>query len=98
MANDFIIPFYDNVKDLGIIYSSYGDFQKYIFNIVKQAKYSLHRIFCTFKYHSNEFYLTLYNVNVRPLLECNAPIWSPSAIIVLINFVEDVCICLNLYH
>ena len=59
IANDSIIPLCDNVKDLGIIYSSYGDFQKYIFNIVKQAKYSLHRIFCTFKHHSVAFYLNL---------------------------------------
>ena len=50
-----VIPFCDYVKDLGIIYSSFGDFQKYIFNIIKQAKYSLHHIFCTFKYHSVEF-------------------------------------------
>ncbi len=89
IANDSIIPFCDSVKDLGIIYSSSGDFQKYIFNVVKQAKYSLHRIFCTFKYHSVEFYLNLYNVYVRPLLECNTPVWSPSSIM-LINFVEDV--------
>ena len=89
IANDSIIPFCDNVKDLGIIYSSYGDFQKYVFNIVIQAKYSLHRIFCTFKYHSVEFYLNLYNVYVRPLLECNTPIWFPSTI-VLIKIVEDV--------
>ena len=51
----------------------------------------MHRIFCTFKYHSVEFYLNLYNVYVRPLLECNRPtlIWFPSTI-VLINFVEEV--------
>ena len=62
IANDSMISFCDNVKDLGIIYTSYDDLHKYIFNIVKQAKYSFHRIFCTFKYHSVEFYLNIYNV------------------------------------
>ena len=37
IANDSIILFCDNVKDLGIIYSSYGDFQKYIFYYCKTS-------------------------------------------------------------
>ena len=58
-------------------------------SLVKHAKYPSHLLFCTFRNHSPLFYIHLFITYVRPLLEVNTDIWSPSHVY-LINMIEDV--------
>jgi hypothetical protein len=88
-ANNDVIPFSDYVTDLGVTYDRNLDFSRHIDNIVRKAKYTLHRIFCLFSGHDNNFYLHMYITYVRPLLESSTPIWSPR-FVYLINRLESV--------
>ena len=64
-------------------------FNAHIVNIVKHAKYLSYLFFCSYHNHSPGFYIHLVITYVRPLLEVNTVIWSPSYVCI-INMIEDV--------
>ena len=46
-------------------------------NVIKRAHYKIKSIFNTFKFHDAKFYVHLYEVYVRPILEYGSQVWSP---------------------
>ena len=89
----------EHVTDLGLEYSASMSFRDYYIHIVKKANYLIHSMMCCFKGHNTAFYLFLYVTYVRPLLEFNSVIWSPTLIkdITLLesvqrNFTRRICL------
>jgi hypothetical protein len=77
------------ICDLGISYDSNLDCAPYVDIVVKKAYFALHRMFCLFSNHDVDFYMHLYTVCIRPILEFCTPIWSPR-VVYLINRIENV--------
>ncbi len=67
----------DNICDIGVYIQSNLKFTTHCNQLVKKAHFSIRNIFNTFKGHDMEFYVSLYQTYVRPILEYNSPAWSP---------------------
>lgn len=77
MLSNKIIERVDQICDIGIYIQSNLKFTSHCNNVIKKAHYVIRNIFNTFKHHDISFYMHLYKVYVRPILESNTQIWSP---------------------
>jgi hypothetical protein len=75
--NNTAIPECSEVKDLGIILSNDFKQNAYIAKIHSKATNLVYVILKTFKSRDPFFYLNLYKMYTRPLLEYNVNIWMP---------------------
>ena len=65
------------VRDLGVIVDSSLEFKSHISYIVAKANYRAPLIHKCFVSRNPEILLRAFKVNVRPLLEYAACVWSP---------------------
>ena len=72
------IPQVENVKDLGLIINNKLKWEPYISKITSRAHNISYNILRSFINTDPNFYLQLYKSHVRPILEYNTIIWSPS--------------------
>ena len=77
------------VRDLGILVDDNLKFNSHINEIIKRSNQRANLIHRTFLSRNHSSMITAYKVYVRPLLEYNSIIWSPSQI-GLINNIESV--------
>ena len=77
------------VRDLGILVDDNLKFNSHINEIIKRSNQRANLIHRTFLSRNKSSLITAYKVYVRPLLEYNSIIWSPSQI-GLINNIESV--------
>ena len=67
----------DTIRDLGVIMDSNLSFTVHCKKLVQKAYYVIRNIFMTFKSHTTKFYVNLYKLYVRPILEYACQVWSP---------------------
>ena len=79
----------DTAKDLGIILNKKLTFEDYIECITKKSRQRIGVLFRAFSCRDLKFMRLAYVTYIRPLLEFNTQIWSPS-ILKYINKVESV--------
>ena len=77
------------VKDLGIYIDPKLKFKSHINDIARRSKQRSSLIFRCFLSRDTSNFLQAYKVYIRPLLEYDSPVWSPSQVH-LINIIEDV--------
>ena len=87
--NGTSICFHDNVRDLGFVIQHDLKFRKHCNRLIRNAYFTLRNIFNTFKGHDCDFYLHLYFVYVRSILESASQVWAPSQV-ELIDAIEKV--------
>ena len=77
---DSILPYSNEVRDLGVIVDNHLTFNSYINHIVKKAYSRANLIRRWFISKHLPTLLQAYKVFVRPLLEYNTSVWSPHSI------------------
>lgn len=77
---DSILPYSNEVRDLGVIVDNHLTFDSYINQIVKKAYSRANLIRRCFISKHLPTLLQAYKVFVRPLLEYNTSVWSPHSI------------------
>ena len=76
-VNSVSIEYVDNIVDLGVKIHSNLSFTYHCNSVIKRAHYAIRHMFTTFKNHNNEFYLKIFKLYIRPILESSSQIWSP---------------------
>ena len=66
------------MRDLGVVVDSHLCFSEHIANIVRQAHQSANLIHRCFTSKNSDLLVRAFKVYVRPILEFNSPVWSPS--------------------
>ena len=87
--SDHIITHTSTITDLGIQFDDKLKFTNHIHDITNRAYQRSNLIFRCFLSKDTNTLIRAYKTYVRPLLECNSVIWSPSQI-GLINSIESV--------
>ena len=75
--NNLTIPKTDIVKDLGILISHDLKWKNQISKVYSKSISLIYLILRSFKSNNPAFYINLYNLYVRPILEYNCTAWSP---------------------
>ena len=86
---DISLPRTTSARDLGIIFDSCLNFDEHINTIVKKAHNRANLILKCFQSRNRQILIRAFTIYVRPLLEFNSPVWSPS-LIRQINILENV--------
>ena len=68
----------ENVRDLGVVVDSHLCFSEHIANIVRKAHQRANLIHRCFTSKNPDLLVKAFKVHVRPILEFNSPVWSPS--------------------
>ncbi len=83
------IPFTDTVRDLGVTLSSNLKFSAHVNKIYSRAICQVYMILRSFRSKVPSFYVNLYKLYVRPIVEYNCITWSP-LLISDVNKIESV--------
>ena len=80
----------ENVRDLGVVVDSHLCFSEHIANIVRKAHQRANLIHRCFTSKNPDLLVKAFKVHVRPILEFNSPVWSPSLLkdILLVESVQ----------
>jgi len=80
----------ESVRDLGVVVDSHLCFSEHIANIVRKAHQRASLIHRCFTSKNPDLLVKAFKVYVRPILEFNTPVWSPSLMkeILLIKSVQ----------
>ena len=78
--NGYLISNKEIVKDLGVIMSSDGTFDKHISNVKNKAKDMSGWILRTFSSRDKNTMLTLWKSMVIPIFDYCSPLWSPTKV------------------
>jgi hypothetical protein len=76
--NNFVLQSVTQFNDLGITVDQSLNFNFYVDTIVSRAYRMCYTILNGFYSQSKDFMMSLYKTYVRPILEYNSVIWSPS--------------------
>ena len=66
------------MRDLGVVVDSHLCFSEHIANIVRKAHQRANLIHRCFTSKNSDLLVKAFKVYVRPILEFNSPVWSPS--------------------
>lgn len=66
----------DSIRDLGVVMSSDLKFSNHCTEIVRKTNAIIHNMFVSFRGHSAGFYVHLFNLYVRPIIEYASPVWN----------------------
>ena len=72
-----VIPLASNIRDLGVIVSEDLTFSNHICKMCSTAMQRVNLIFRAFTTRDSDILLKTFITYVRPLVEYNAPVWSP---------------------
>ena len=89
IINSITIPKTESVKDLGVTLSKDLKWTIQIQQAYSKSLRLINLITRTFKSQDKQFYVKLYQMYIRPILEYNAPVWNP-ALISEIKLLESV--------
>jgi len=68
----------ESVRDLAVVVDSHLCFSEHIANIVRKAHQRASLIHRCFTSKNPDLLVKAFKVYVRPILEFNTPVWSPS--------------------
>ena len=71
------LPVVDSIRDLGITISSNLKFGEHISKMCSKASVTANMIYRTFKQHSTDFLIQMFNTFVRSKLEYASTVWNP---------------------
>ena len=78
LIDNATIPSVSEVRDLGVIISNDFKWSTYIGNIYSKSKNTIYLILRAFKSNDPFFFINLYKMYARPILEYNVSAWMPT--------------------
>ena len=69
----------DEVKDLGVLISPDGSFDKHISNIIAKVNQRIGLLLRTFNNRSAEFMKFCWKVYIQPIIDYASQLWAPSS-------------------